>query len=64
MLHFSHHTLREIKHNSRIPVKKGWLLPGIADEGPAYIRDGESDTNVLTLGAGEIYGRLVHAVLS
>jgi RNA-dependent RNA polymerase len=50
----SHHTLREIKHNCRIPVKNGWLLPGIADEGPAYEADGASD--VFTLNEGEIFG--------
>jgi RNA-dependent RNA polymerase len=50
----SHHTLREIKHNCRVPIKKGWLLPGIADEGPAYEAEGE--TNVYALQPGEIYG--------
>jgi hypothetical protein len=49
--------LREIKHNCRIPVKNGWLLPGIADEGPTYETEGE--TNVYTLNAGEIFGDLI-----
>jgi RNA-dependent RNA polymerase len=52
----SHHSLREIKHNSRIPID-GWLLPGIADEGPRYQAEGERDVEVL--GSEEIYGKLV-----
>jgi hypothetical protein len=53
----SHHTLREIKHNCRIPIKDGWLLPGIADESPTYEAEGE--TNVFTLQPGEIYGIVI-----
>lgn len=46
--------LRDIKHSARIPVPESYLLVGIADEGPAYIRDGFE--NVYHLKEGCIYG--------
>lgn len=48
-----HHTLRDIKHGARIPVDKGWLLPGVADEGPAFEKEGHE--NVFHLPDGQIF---------
>lgn len=45
--------LRSIKHNARIPVYDGYLLVGVADEGPAY--EAEGFENVFKLQEGEIY---------
>jgi RNA-dependent RNA polymerase len=50
------HVLRDIKHGARIPVPNSWLLVGVADEGPAYQRDGLE--NVYCLLPGKIYGAL------
>ncbi|KAI0362487.1 RdRP-domain-containing protein [Trametes cingulata] len=48
-----HHVLRDIKHGARIPIPDSYLLVGVADEGPAYIREGVE--NVFTLEEGQIY---------
>ncbi|KAK0484002.1 RNA dependent RNA polymerase-domain-containing protein [Armillaria novae-zelandiae] len=45
--------LREIKHQSRIPIPGSYLLVGIPDEGPAYEQNGYE--NVFTLKQNEIY---------
>ncbi|KAK0228867.1 RNA dependent RNA polymerase-domain-containing protein [Armillaria fumosa] len=45
--------LREIKHQSRIPIPGSYLLVGIPDEGPAYEQNGYA--NVFTLKQNEIY---------
>jgi RNA-dependent RNA polymerase len=47
--------LRDIKHSARIPVPESYLLVGVADEGPAYEKNGYKD--VFTLKEGQIYGR-------
>jgi RNA-dependent RNA polymerase len=49
------HVLRDIKHRARIPVPKSYQLVGVADEGPAYQKQGLE--NVLILQKGQIYGR-------
>ena len=56
--------LRDIKHRARIPVPEievdgrprpeGCYLVGVADEGPAYEKNGYKD--VFTLKEGQIYG--------
>jgi RNA-dependent RNA polymerase len=46
--------LRDIKHRARIPVPEGHFLVGVADEGPAYEKNGYKD--VFTLKEGQIYG--------
>ncbi|KAF8635589.1 hypothetical protein AX15_000237 [Amanita polypyramis BW_CC] len=45
--------LRDIKHGARIPVSDGYLLVGVADEGPVYKEKGHKD--VFTLKEGQIY---------
>ncbi|KAF9010144.1 RNA dependent RNA polymerase-domain-containing protein [Cyathus striatus] len=45
--------LREIKHRARIPIPESYLLVGVADEGPSYVREGRED--VYTLPEGHIY---------
>ncbi|KDQ61150.1 hypothetical protein JAAARDRAFT_152238 [Jaapia argillacea MUCL 33604] len=47
------HVLRDIKHGARIPIPKSYLLPGVADEGPAYEAAGHE--NVFKLKEGQIY---------
>ncbi|TFK54662.1 RdRP-domain-containing protein [Heliocybe sulcata] len=47
------HILREMKHRARIPVPNAWCLPGVADEGPAYVARGYE--NVYCLEPGKIY---------
>jgi RNA-dependent RNA polymerase len=47
--------LRNIKHDARIPIPKGHLLVGVADEGPAYLRNGYQD--VFVLEEGKIFGK-------
>jgi RNA-dependent RNA polymerase len=49
------HVLRDIKHRARIPVPNSYQLVGVADEGPAYRKQGLE--NVLILENGQIYGR-------
>jgi RNA-dependent RNA polymerase len=57
--HFAkNHVLRDIKHSTRIPVPKSWLLVGVADEGPAYISEGVE--NVYCLSAGKIFGMVLN----
>jgi RNA-dependent RNA polymerase len=46
--------LRDIKHSARIPIPESYLLVGVADEGPAYEKNGY--TNVYTLPEGHIFG--------
>lgn len=46
--------LRDIKHSARIPIPEGYLLVGVADEGPAYEKAGYS--NVYKLPNGHIFG--------
>lgn len=45
--------LREIKHSARIKIPDSYLLVGVADEGPAYRKDGYQ--NVYELPEGHIY---------
>ncbi|KAJ6490593.1 RNA dependent RNA polymerase-domain-containing protein [Mycena vitilis] len=45
--------LRDIKHSARILIPESYLLVGVADEGPAYIKAGYS--NVYELPPGKIY---------
>jgi RNA-dependent RNA polymerase len=52
------HALREIKFKARIPVPNSYQLVGVADEGPAYIREGANPEDVFTLPEGHIYGIL------
>ena len=47
--------LRDIKHSARIPIDGSYLLVGVADEGPAYEKEGFP--NVFCLGESEIYGK-------
>ncbi|KAI9452160.1 RdRP-domain-containing protein [Russula earlei] len=49
------HSLREVKFEARIPVPHSYQLVGIADEGQAYIRDGEDSDKVFTLAENSIY---------
>ncbi len=49
------HVLRDMKHNARIPIPDSYLLVGIADEGPAYEKEGAE--NVFTLKEGQIFGK-------
>lgn len=49
--------LRDIKFRARIQVPRGWSLVGVADEGPAYIKNGRNPEEVFTLKEGEIYGK-------
>ncbi|TFK54621.1 RdRP-domain-containing protein [Heliocybe sulcata] len=52
--HYSrNHILRDIKHGARIPIPDSWCLPGIADEGPAYVAAGYE--NVYCLKKNQIY---------
>lgn len=54
--------LKEIKHRARIPVPEGYLLVGVADEGPAYEKNGYKD--VFTLKEGQIYGQWTNIGMS
>ncbi|TCD70921.1 hypothetical protein EIP91_000827 [Steccherinum ochraceum] len=45
--------LRDIKHKARIPIKESYHLVGVADEGPAYEREGK--LNVYKLNVAEIF---------
>lgn len=49
-----YHALLDIKNHARIWLERGWLLPGVADEGPAYEARGMTDVH--KLGLGEVYG--------
>ena len=60
LLRFSiHHSLREVKFKARIPVPDSYQLVGVADEGRAYIEEGEDEDRVFTLKPGTIYGTLL-----
>lgn len=50
------HVLAEIKHDARIPIQNAYQLVGCADEGPAYIADGDDPEDVYCLKEGEIFG--------
>jgi RNA-dependent RNA polymerase len=50
------HALREMKFKARIPVPHSFQLVGVADEGQAYIKEGEDPDKVFTLKEGFIYG--------
>lgn len=54
VLYAKNSVLRSLKHAARIPVKDSWLLVGVADEGPAYEKEGYQD--VYKLQEGEIFG--------
>ncbi|KAL0955882.1 hypothetical protein HGRIS_002080 [Hohenbuehelia grisea] len=45
--------LRDVKHDARILIPKSYLLVGVADEGPAYVKAGRK--NVYCLKEGYIY---------
>lgn len=49
-----YHALVDIKNHARILLERGWLLPGVADEGPAYQARGVQ--GVRRLEIGHIYG--------
>lgn len=48
------HVLREVKHEARIPIPNSYMLVGVADEGPAYEKEGLK--NVFCLPQGKIFG--------
>lgn len=48
------HVLRLVKYRARIPVPDSYMLVGVADEGPAYVKKGVK--NVFCLPQGKIYG--------
>ena len=48
------HVLREVKHEARIPIPSSYMLVGVADEGPAYVKNGLK--NVYCLPQGKIFG--------
>ncbi|KAI5995827.1 RNA dependent RNA polymerase-domain-containing protein [Pisolithus orientalis] len=47
------HVLRGIKYRARIPIPESYMLPGVADEGPAYVNRGYK--NVYCLPQGKIF---------
>ncbi|KAI6030049.1 RNA dependent RNA polymerase-domain-containing protein [Pisolithus marmoratus] len=47
------HVLRDIKYHARVPVPDSYMLPGIADEGPAHVKRGLP--NVYCLPQGKIF---------
>ncbi|KAI6122348.1 RNA dependent RNA polymerase-domain-containing protein [Pisolithus croceorrhizus] len=47
------HVLRGIKYRARIPIPESYMLPGVADEGPAYVNKGCK--NVYCLPQGKIF---------
>jgi len=54
LIHFAkNHVLRYITHGARIPIPDSYLLVGVADEGPAYEKEGVE--NVYSLKEGQIY---------
>ncbi|KAH9930752.1 RdRP-domain-containing protein [Fomitopsis serialis] len=54
LIHFAkNHVLRDVKHGAKIPIPDSYLLVGVADEGPAYEKEGVE--NVYSLKEGEIY---------
>jgi len=48
------HVLREVKHEARIPIPDSYMLVGVADEGPAYVK--KDLKNVYCLPQGKIFG--------
>ncbi|EED81310.1 predicted protein [Postia placenta Mad-698-R] len=52
--HAIQHVLCDMKNRARIPVPRSYLLVGVADEGPAYTKQGYE--NVFQLGANQIFG--------
>ncbi|KAI6116669.1 RNA dependent RNA polymerase-domain-containing protein, partial [Pisolithus croceorrhizus] len=46
------HVLRGIKYRARIPIPESYMLPGVADEGPAYVN---RRNNVYCLPQGKIF---------
>ncbi len=50
------HILSKIKHDARIAIQDAYQLVGCADEGPAYIANGDNPEDVLCLKEGEIFG--------
>ena len=61
LLRFSiHHSLREVKFKARIPVPDSYQLVGVADEGRAYIKEGEDEDRVFVLKPGQIFGTFLH----
>ncbi|VDB83377.1 unnamed protein product [Peniophora sp. CBMAI 1063] len=48
-------SLRTMKHKARIPVPGSYQLVGVADEGQAYIKEGEDPNDVFTLDMNQIY---------
>lgn len=47
------YVLRSIKYRARIPIPESYMLPGVADEGPAYVNMGYED--VYCLPEGKIF---------
>ncbi|KAI6030048.1 RNA dependent RNA polymerase-domain-containing protein [Pisolithus marmoratus] len=47
------YVLRGIKYRARIPIPDSYMLPGVADEGPAYVNMGYG--NVYCLPEGKIF---------
>ncbi|KAL4067761.1 RNA dependent RNA polymerase-domain-containing protein [Scleroderma citrinum] len=47
------HVLRYVKYRARIPIPDSYMLVGVADEGPAYVKRGH--TNVYCLQQGRIF---------
>lgn len=48
------HVLRAVKYEARIQIPNSYMLAGVADEGPAYVKNGVK--NVFCLPQGKIFG--------
>lgn len=46
------HVLRGVKYRARIPIPESYMLPGVADEGPAYVNRRD---NIYCLPQGKIF---------
>ncbi|KAI6002488.1 RNA dependent RNA polymerase-domain-containing protein [Pisolithus orientalis] len=47
------HVVRGIKYRARIPIPESYMLPGVADEGPAFVAVGYN--NIYCLPEGKIF---------
>jgi len=48
------HVLRAVKHEARLQIPNSYMLVGVADEGPAYMKKGLK--NVYYLPQGKVFG--------
>ncbi|KAI6163945.1 RNA dependent RNA polymerase-domain-containing protein [Pisolithus thermaeus] len=53
------YVLRGLKYRARIPIPGSYMLPGVADEGPAYVNMGYKD--VYCLPEGMIFACIQHS---